>query len=358
MKIKSKKVSVLLAIAASATFCFALCGNAKSPTSAKAAVVEDVTEEISAAETIPEQEVAQEEGIVAYATHQLQGNGQFGDPYLIYDREDLEDIRNYTQTNNGQTTIQGVYELRNSIDLSSKNWIAPSHTFAGTFNGNGYVIIGMKIQVSGEGNYGLFGINKGTIQNLIFTNISIVASGAEDAYNDVGPAAGANYGIIENCRTMNSTLEMKGYYNTCLGGITGSLYYSTVKNCTVDSNVTFLGSGKMGGIAGCASNSDIRQCTNSANINYYHKRGQDGCIGGIVGKIQFGSTVSDCRYLSGTIKNSGKDIFSHPDPYMGRIIGYMGAGCAYKAHANGTGNGTVVPTGNNTNGDEPIGHSE
>ena len=97
---------------------------------------------------------------------QLTGSGTEEDPYMIYDADDLNEIRDYV----GVTNI--YFKLANDIDLSAysegEGWepIGTSGApFKGIFDGNGHTICNLKINRTTD-YVGLFGYNSGTIKNV------------------------------------------------------------------------------------------------------------------------------------------------------------------------------------------------
>ncbi|MEE0958132.1 MAG: hypothetical protein UH734_08680, partial [Ruminococcus sp.] len=166
----------------------------------------------------------------------------------VYTVEDLYMI-NYA--------LDGNYKLMNDIDLSEdtaqggdwdfggRGWepigsngvYSGSIPFTGTFDGNGYEIKGLRINVnslpSGTGNahVGLFAKNAGTIKNLVVSGS--VSAGLQTLY--VGAIAGYNSGVIENCVNAAS---VSATYSKYVGGITGyTANESEITRCKNTSSV-------------------------------------------------------------------------------------------------------------------------
>ena len=102
--------------------------------------------------------------------------------------------------NGGKTDIN--ITLDKNIDLTGKDWtpIGTSfdNSYTGTFDGNGKTITGLT--VTGSDRYtGLFGFIKGTVKNVVLTEINITSG------TFVGGVAGWSFGgNIENCSVSGS----------------------------------------------------------------------------------------------------------------------------------------------------------
>ena len=146
--------------------------------------------------------------------------------------------------------------LANDIDLSKADFV-PIATFAGTFDGNGYTISGIKITKKGSAT-GLFRyIQSGaTVKNL---NVSgnITPDGTQ---KNIGGIAGYNEGTILNC-TFSGSIKAK----TNVGGIAGYVAETgVIKDCTFNGSV--IATSYTGGIAG-QNFGTIENCENSGSIN-------------------------------------------------------------------------------------------
>lgn len=103
--------------------------------------------------------------------------------------------------------------LADNIDLTGKDWtpIGTSfgNSYTGTFDGNGKTITGLT--VTGSDRYtGLFGFIKGTVKNVVLTEINITSG------TFVGGVAGWSFGgNIENCSVSGSVSSSD------VGGVVG-----------------------------------------------------------------------------------------------------------------------------------------
>jgi hypothetical protein len=254
---------------------------------------------------------------------QLTGAGTSISPYIVNTPADLAKV--LSRVNSGLDTYAGKYiKLTDNIDLSKDNklWapigggrdldgddVPTGNYFAGTFDGGGNTIGGMKLDIStandGAGAYGLFGYVKGgNIQNLTLSaagGAAVTADGRNDAVGAV------------------------------VGYTTGSIYNVT-NNVTV--TVNGAGSSRTGGIAGMSVDADgseanyIQYCVNTANITGRSR------LGGIVGEAQAssnGGVVIDQSYNTGAIKAGDSDGRA----YVGGVVGYC---MGYISNCYNTGN--------------------
>lgn len=150
----------------------------------------------------------------------------------IYNASDLKAFRDEVNSNPAQ--FSGVtVRLHADINLGGETWTPIAATsgtydnndngtgFVGTFDGQGYIVSNFVVNVeTGGGNWfndthyfavaGFFGLNKGTIKNLMITNANINAIAKEGTYNSAGAGAiaginGVN-GQILNCCVGNSNV--------------------------------------------------------------------------------------------------------------------------------------------------------
>ncbi len=119
------------------------------------------------------------------------------------------------------------YYLANDIDLTGKTWTPVGNSttpFAGTLDGRGHVIKGLKVDASGSNEIGLFGkANEAVIKNLGIENATL------NGYENVGAIVGfADRVTIEQCYVKNSKIEA----HDRAGAITGKMEWATkIENC-------------------------------------------------------------------------------------------------------------------------------
>jgi len=136
---------------------------------------------------------------------------------------------------NGQALIDfagKTIKMGANIDLTGHLWtpigIGISICFNGNFDGNGYDISNIQINSSSLDFQGLFGVNKGTIQNIN------VKSGTIIGKRDIGGIVGWNIGIVKGC---SNSATVSG--SDQVGGITGNIAFGkVVTNCYNTGKVT------------------------------------------------------------------------------------------------------------------------
>jgi len=215
-------------------------------------------------------------------TSAMTGSGTPGDPYLIYDVDDLQDI---------SLDTSAYYELANDIDASATSgWngglgFAPIEGFTGSLNGSGYSITGLFVNRSG-GNFGLTGglfgsITGATIQNLLLydANITITTSGT---------SAPCNVGILV------------GYM---VGGTISRVYVNGTVTAVITDTSTPRANGDCGGLVGQAINTlAISECASDASVYSYGYDVGVANAGGLVGVYQNGAGTGIINsYASGLV---------------------------------------------------------
>ncbi|MCR5560234.1 MAG: hypothetical protein K6F58_00210 [Bacteroidales bacterium] len=130
---------------------------------------------------------------------------------------------------------------------------------------------------------------------------------------------------VSNC-SVSSTVGTSGNQAVfsrrgAVGGIVGMAQYASISYCTVP--VNFSGSGYFyGGIAGAAQNSTVSSCSYTGTII---QSSQIQIGGGIVGKLDTGSTVDGCSSSATTVNKNGTAVSA-----TGGIAGQSVAGTYIK----------------------------
>ena len=195
--------------------------------------------------------------------------------------------------------LNGSYVLTANINLGASAeppWTAIGN-FTGTFDGAGYKISGLYLNSNSVDTHrdqgaGLFTYVRqgGTVKNLTVEG-KIEPTGLER--KPIGGIVGRNNGgTISNC---TSIVNITGSVDFPVGGIVGSSESGTIENCrntgsidvTCSDNLNMIG---IGGIVGKTSNDTVKTCENTGNVTVDYCTG----AGGIVGRVESGSTVSNC----------------------------------------------------------------
>ena len=219
--------------------------------------------------------------------------------------------------------MSGDYVLTDDIDLSEENWVPlggyigkkgtvnpqEANVFSGTFDGQGHVISGLTINLSGSvnqtdcyGQVGLFSViasnnsaDYASVKNLIFTEVNI-RTDFSDGLAAVGTLAGEvnGYAMLDNVSVINGSMVINPSASCDTVGAGG-----VIGECRT--NDTAIGNG----------NISIKNIYNGVNINASGTRADLIYAGGIIGRI----AKSACKEVSqcvntGTIQYVGYDAYA------------------------------------------------
>lgn len=195
---------------------------------------------------------------------------QLDNVYQISTGEELAWLA--AQVNEGAENQDAI--LLNDIDLGDYDWTpigtsAMSNSYLGNFDGQGYEVKGLYINVP-DGYYkGLFGLLKGTITSL-------ATSGSIIGYSSIGGIVGQLYAGTVNCCVNHATVTG---YDTKVGGIVGNAYDSASKVLNSYNTGEITGTSSCGGIVG-ANRKDGTVIENVFNIGQINGSSAGSCVGG------------------------------------------------------------------------------
>lgn len=246
------------------------------------------------------------------------GNGSQGSPYQVKNENLLKMITSSSYQNK-------YFIMMNSFELTS-DW-TPLKDFAGVFDGNGYIISGLKIPQSKSAEAaGLFANLKSgaKVSNLgVMIKDEVIAEGGSAESGGIagkcesgatiensfvtggkitglaaGCIAGSNAGTITNCY---ATTEIAGATNASIGGICGS-NTGTIQNSYATGKIAETdASNKAGGISG-TNTGTIENCL------ALNKEGISGTTGqGRITGENTGTLANNYAtlFISGTWENEG-----------------------------------------------------
>ena len=228
------------------------------------------------------------------------GKGTEEEPYLISMATDMADL---SEAVNDKYTYEGkFFKMTDDIDLSEIENLTPIgnnfgaagatiKTFCGTFDGNGHTLTNLHMSYQGKEKIGvaLFGVIQGaTIKNLTIDNSSIQSDALTGGF-----VAAAMGGKVLNCHlgenvTINSTHQAYAAGIVC-GAFGDSV---VISDCSSRARISAVGMGVAGIIASCGVNGNVvNRC-----VNYGELSSNAGVVGGIVGQVEDGGSVSikDC----------------------------------------------------------------
>ncbi len=153
--------------------------------------------------------------------YRFDGLGTQESPWLIQNTDDLRYMSRLLECEYG-TYSNGYYRMTADIDMSAVTDFKPigSDTipFAGTFNGNGYIIKNLTVE---NKNGGLFGVNNGLLVNIQLHNAAVTSDTA------VGFIAKTNNRAIAN------SIIVGGRASGNVGGIAGTSNGYMSRCCTI-----------------------------------------------------------------------------------------------------------------------------
>ncbi|BBI36630.1 S-layer homology domain-containing protein [Cohnella abietis] len=259
----------------------------------------------------------------AFAANEFLGSGTSSSPYLIGTADQLNQIRgNYLDKNL-------YFKLTKNIDLSTSSykddWTPIGNDrrspFSGNFDGNGFVINGLKIDSNGN-NLGLFGLTntESVITNMKLENVDVTGN------NYVGGLVGANKGKVSNSYVTGKVTGKDG-----VGGLVGDNGVTiTNVSATIDNsyaNVSVNGSSyASGGLAG----------KNKGSINYSYATGDvhgDYAVGGLVGEndgtISYSYATGEMiegQSIGGLVGSNSTDSYINNSFATGKVNGTFSTG--------------------------------
>lgn len=185
-----------------------------------------------------------------------------------------EEIRTAEELMN--MSSDGDYYLGCDIDLTNSQW-HPVYAFSGTFDGNGYEIIGMRSET-----YGLFSsLRSGAnVKNVILTdvyitskykNVGAVASIINSSENNISIDGCYVSGVVSSCRTKYGQNS-----NSIAGSIVGCNNSSSavISNCY--SNAVVASERIVGGIAG-TNRGTVKSCGFGGQLGSAYNIYELGC---------------------------------------------------------------------------------
>ena len=196
-----------------------------------------------------------------------------------------------------------------------------NYLFKGTFDGQGHTFSGFAFVASGSLTRGMFGsLGEGAvIKNLVMKNAYF--KGPDDEKKNtfgllVSRVRGANT-TIENITVTDALFEEGANPISMIGGLVGRVDKEgtiTIKNCTVDADITVTGDqvGGMIGAVNSTSSATLIECRNLGNIS------GKASVGGMVGfkSEEATVTVTYCGNFGALTATDGATsplIGSHPE---------------------------------------------
>ena len=238
--------------------------------------------------------------------------------FLIYTEGQLKLIKD---------DLGADYKLMNNITLTATNRtpIGTGTPFNGNFDGGGFTIDGLTINLGSTDYVGLFGYVSGsaTISNVTLTGVNV--TGKDFTGGLVGCVDASGTVTISNCSV---TGTVKGGSN--VGGLAGSLKNATVSQCSSEATVTGASTttyiDSVGGFAGSLNGTTVIECYAGGAVSASAAETCHG-IGGFVGLAEASSKVVAC-YATGSVSaTSGNGSYQCIGGFAGRNLNSTIAAC-------------------------------
>jgi hypothetical protein len=260
------------------------------------------------------------------------GNGEVASPYQIATVAQLSEVRNHLDPDI-------YFELIDDIDLNGHtNWepIGNEVEFNGNFDGNGFRIKNLNINLPDKSGVGFFGSigDLGTITNISLENVNlegnesvgslagfnrgsisnITVTGNVYGASNVGGLVGINngsygVGIINNSYSAVSVGASSGY---AIGGLVGLNYLGTINDSYATGDV--IGYGQVGGLVGDNQYGTLNNSYATGEVSGYSK------VGGLLGSI---NGIFEDGIVKGTITNSYATGFINGTIDVSGLVGFV-----------------------------------
>ena len=302
--------------------------------------------------------------------------------------KNLDGLKSFRdQVNSGDTFSNSTVKLSSNIKLESSNWepigkygwrvtigeCTKAH-FDGVFDGNNKTISDLVLKVTSPSDYaylnrgnsfyvGFFGLLKGTVKNLYFTNVKC------DFYNPNDDFNTRKANIIKgfNLNTEDDVFNTGYDVPFSVGCLAGSAVNATISNVKINNSyIKFIHTNStdttmsgirefyhVGGLTGVSLNSEFNNCDVAVNISTivqdllgtpHLEEGTTFCVGGVSGgSVTMGDIYDTSTYSCSTYTNC---LFNGKLQCVGRatkvMIGGISAGELYKEEQDETFKSCVV----------------
>ena len=249
----------------------------------------------------------------------ITGGGTQNNPYIIDTAVKFAYIA--WGINNGYSQWNtAFYKQTANIDLSAHYWV-PMNTFAGYYDGQGYVISGLTAE-SSQYQFALTKELSGTWINSGFKDVDINVSGQRKDYAVASLACTATSSAVISSCFVSGTIYAKPdrhvglqTYDILIGGLATNSS-ATISNCFCYANISAVqpyvaatGDSRVGGIVCNITGGTLSNCYSSGAHYVY---GGYWKVGGIVAYPNNG-TIQNCAVLTGTCtqaSNSRNDFIN------------------------------------------------
>ena len=240
------------------------------------------------------------------------GCGTEEDPYQIASADDFETLLYNLYKDDtdavGVNFIQMADFSWNDVDESTSTGMNKIESFAGIYDGNGFVIDDMNYFGANSDNYSNVGLftelkNGAVVKNLIMDNVSF-----RNVYQNCGSVAGFASGsvTIENV-TVSGSMSFEDFGDN-IGAILGSASGGTVKISNITNNVSIVGANSnVAGVVGNVENATLEVENFIVNTTQFSVNANNN-VGSIAGKISNSNfTIKDVN-IDRIMPEQDKDV--------------------------------------------------
>ena len=189
----------------------------------------------------------------------LTGEGTVNNPYLLWSAADLVMISDKFHSANAEEVnkVKGKYFLQCAnleFNKNTANNYTPIALFDGDYDGNGYLISGLNVNVTGDAALFLNMAAGSKVYNVIIKNSSFQGSMAAAVACELG-----NTASIENCHVLKDvTVRSNNYY---AGGLVAHMSANspTIVDCTSHAQVT-ADQSYASGVVGAVTHGSVKGC--------------------------------------------------------------------------------------------------
>lgn len=207
------------------------------------------------------------------------GNGTKDNPYQISRGEELAYFKTVIESDDNSNYLDKYYVLTSNINLGNL-YFDPigenGQIFSGTFDGQGYTISNLKIDLVININNNLYSglftkTENATIKNLNISNFNIEIT-ENSSLNTGLLIASATNTNISNIAILNSsitTITQDNKDNINIGGLVGTIENSTLTNLYLNININSNSKYNLGSITSTSKKTSYKNILVNSNLDFY-----------------------------------------------------------------------------------------
>ncbi len=227
------------------------------------------------------------------------GSGTADSPYLIYNAEDLDNVRLYLGTANAGKHFRVMNDIIDMEEYTAHHYGAEGwlpigesgNSFRGIFHGGGYVVYDLRINRSCTA-AGLFGV----ITNATFDSLGVEVAAKDTIKNtqSIGASVGILCGVTANSNISNTyTKGTVSGLDAAIGGFIGQAGMGQITNCYAKANVSGSSMSSVAAFVGSSTITTYTNCYVAGKVNGNGSANANACIkSGNVANLFYDSDIS------------------------------------------------------------------